>query len=253
MKVARNRIETIVNKPVSKQYSCWYAIKLFERDEKVMEQLSLSSETVEDIEQIIADCEEIMDDDSENVITNERYLYIGKVIKKCLHKKSVGMTSSDKIDRIVTNRWLTNPIFASIMVIVYFVSVSWLGMIVTDWTNDTFFGSWIQPAMGAFLSTVGAAEWLQGLVIDGNIGGVGAVLRFVPQMMILFFFLSILEDCGYMAHVALPMLISSGWGVAGIMASRTIEQDKSWWVAPSTYLLGILMVIVLEMIKMLRG
>ncbi len=288
-----NKIEGIMAESVSKEYSRWYAIKLFERDEKVLKQLSLEVETLSKIDEITATCEEIMDDDSESIITNERYFYIGKVIKKCLHKKRVGMTPSDKIDRVVTNRWLALPIFAAIMFVVYFVSVSWLGTIVTDWTNDTFFGSWIQPAVGTFLSNVGAAEWLQGLVIDGIIGGVGAVLGFVPQMMILFFFLSILEDCGYMARVAfimdrifrkfglsgksfIPMLISSGCGVPGIMASRTIEQDKdrkmtimtttfipcsaklpiialiagamfsdkSWWVAPSTYFLGILMVIV---------
>ncbi len=288
-----NKIEKIVGESVSKQYSRWYAIKLFERDEKVLEQLSLESEFVSKMEEITAACEEIMDDDSESIITNERYFYIGKVIKKCLHKKRVGMTPSDKIDQIVTNRWLALPIFAAIMFIVYFVSVSWLGTIVTDWTNDTLFGSWVQPAVSTFLSNVGAADWLQGLVVDGIIGGVGAVLGFVPQMMILFFFLSILEDCGYMARVAfimdrifrkfglsgksfIPMLISSGCGVPGIMASRTIEQDKdrkmtimtttfipcsaklpiialiagamfsdkSWWVAPSTYFLGILMVIV---------
>ncbi len=288
-----NKIEEFLVGSISKQSSRWYAIKLFERDEKVLEQLSLKVETLSKIEEITATCEEIMDDDSESIITNERYFYIGKVIKKCLHKKRVGMTPSDKIDQIVTNRWLALPIFAAIMFIVYFVSVSWLGTIVTDWTNDTFFGSWIQPAVGTFLSNVGAAEWLQGLVIDGIIGGVGAVLGFVPQMMILFFFLSILEDCGYMARVAfimdrifrkfglsgksfIPMLISSGCGVPGIMASRTIEQDKdrkmtimtttfipcsaklpiialiagamfpdkSWWVAPSTYFLGILMVII---------
>ncbi|AEY68202.1 ferrous iron transport protein B [Clostridium sp. BNL1100] len=288
-----NKIEEIVVGSVSKQSSRWYAIKLFEHDEKVLEQLSLEVETLSKIEELTTACEGIMDDDSESIITNERYFYIGKVIKKCLHKKRVGMTPSDKIDQIVTNRWLALPIFAAIMFIVYFVSVSWLGTIVTDWTNDTFFGSWIQPAVGTFLSNVEAAEWLQGLVVDGIIGGVGAVLGFVPQMMILFFFLSILEDCGYMARVAfimdrifrkfglsgksfIPMLISSGCGVPGIMASRTIEQDKdrkmtimtttfipcsaklpiialiagamfpdkSWWVAPSTYFLGILMVIV---------
>ncbi len=290
---ALNKIEEIVSESVSKKYSRWYAIKLFERDEKVLEQLSLKSEIVSKIEEVTAACEEIMDDDSESIITNDRYFYIGKVIKKCLHKKRVGMTPSDKIDRIVTNRWLALPIFAAIMFVVYFVSVSWLGSIVTDWTNDTFFGSWVQPAVSNFLSNVGAADWLEGLVVDGIIGGVGAVLGFVPQMMILFFFLSILEDCGYMARVAfimdrifrkfglsgksfIPMLISSGCGVPGIMASRTIEQDKdrkmtimtttfipcsaklpiialiagamfsekSWWVAPSTYFLGILMVIV---------
>lgn len=288
-----NNIEEFVAEVVSEQHSRWYSIKLFERDEKVLEQLSLEVHTLSKIDELTTACEKVLDDDSESIITNERYFYISKIINKCLHKKRVGMTPSDKIDRIVTNRWLALPIFAVIMFVVYFVSVSWLGTIVTDWTNDIFFGSWIQPAVGTFLANIGTAEWLQGLVVDGIIGGVGAVLGFVPQMMILFFFLSILEDCGYMARVAfimdrifrkfglsgksfIPMLISSGCGVPGIMASRTIEQDKdrkmtimtttfipcsaklpiialiagamfsdkSWWVAPSTYFLGILMVIV---------
>lgn len=300
------QIEAVTSDIINKEYSRWYAIKLFERDEKVLEQLKLDSSIKEKIEEIITACENELDDDSESIITNERYIYIGKVIKKCLHKKHVGMTSSDKIDRIVTNRWLALPIFAAVMFIVYFVSVSWLGTIVTDWTNDTLFGSWIQPAVGDFLASVGAAEWLQSLVVDGIIGGVGAVLGFVPQMMILFFFLSILEDCGYMARVAfimdrifrkfglsgksfIPMLIASGCGVPGIMASRTIEQEKdrkmtimtttfipcgaklpiialiagamfadmSWWVAPSTYFLGIVMVlfsgIILKKTKLFSG
>ncbi len=300
------QIEAVTSDIINKEYSRWYAIKLFERDEKVLEQLKLDSSIKEKIEEIITACENELDDDSESIITNERYIYIGKVIKKCLHKKHVGMTSSDKIDRIVTNRWLALPIFAAVMFIVYFVSVSWLGTIVTDWTNDTLFGSWIQPVVGDFLANVGAAEWLQSLVVDGIIGGVGAVLGFVPQMMILFFFLSILEDCGYMARVAfimdrifrkfglsgksfIPMLIASGCGVPGIMASRTIEQEKdrkmtimtttfipcgaklpiialiagamfadmSWWVAPSTYFLGIVMVlfsgIILKKTKLFYG
>ncbi len=287
------QIEAAAEGVVEMEQSRWYAIKFFERDSKVLEQVSLDSIKKEKIEAVIAACESKMDDDSESIITNERYVYIGKVVKKCLHKKNVGMTASDKIDRVVTNRWLALPIFAVIMFIVYFISVSWLGTIVTDWTNDTFFGSWIQPAVGDFLANVGAADWLQGLIVDGVIGGVGAVLGFVPQMMILFFFLSILEDCGYMARVAfimdrifrkfglsgksfIPMLIASGCGVPGIMASRTIEQEKdrkmtimvttfipcgaklpiialiagamfaekAWWVAPSTYFMGILMVIV---------
>ncbi|MDF2987883.1 MAG: ferrous iron transporter FeoB [Eubacterium sp.] len=300
------QIETVTSSIINKEHSRWYAIKLFERDEKVLEQIKLDSSVKEKLEEVITACENELDDDSESIITNERYIYIGKVIKKCLHKKHVGMTSSDKIDRIVTNRWLALPIFAAVMFIVYFVSVSWLGTIVTDWTNDTLFGEWVQPAVGAFLANVGAAEWLQSLVVDGIIGGVGAVLGFVPQMMILFFFLSILEDCGYMARVAfimdrifrkfglsgksfIPMLISSGCGVPGIMASRTIEQDKdrkmtimtttfipcgaklpiialiagamfaekSWWVAPSTYFLGIAMVlfsgIILKKTKLFSG
>lgn len=287
------QIEAAAQKTIDPELARWYAIKLFERDEKVLEQLKIDTAVRQNIESIITTCEKEMDDDSESIITNERYIYIGKVIKNCVHKKKVGMTTSDNIDRVITNRWLALPIFAVVMFIVYFVSVSWLGTIVTDWTNDTFFGEWIMPTVGNFLANVGAAEWLQGLIVDGIIGGVGAVLGFVPQMMVLFFFLSILEDCGYMARVAfimdrifrkfglsgksfIPMLISSGCGVPGIMASRTIEQEKdrkmtimtttfipcgaklpiialiagamfpsgSWWIAPSAYFLGILMVIV---------
>lgn len=237
VEISLKKLEEEVNDFIKGQHSRWYAVKLFERDEKIMEKLNLDSATESSIEKIIADCEAQLDDDSESIITNERYDYIEKVIRKCLHKKRVGMTSSDKIDRIVTNRWLALPIFAAIMFVVYFVSVSWLGAIVTSWTNDTFFGGWIQPAVAKFLSYAGAARWLQGLVVDGIIGGVGAVLGFVPQMMILFLFLSILEDCGYMSRVAfimdrvfrkfglsgksfIPMLIASGCGVPGIMASR---------------------------------
>ncbi len=300
------QIEAAIGGIVAKEQGRWYAIKLFERDGKILEQIKLDAAIRQKVEEITAACEAQLDDDSESIITNERYTYIGKVIKKCLHKKSTGMTTSDKIDRVVTNRWLALPIFAVVMFIVYFVSVSWLGTIVTDWTNDTLFGGLVQPAVGDFLANVGAAEWLQGLVVDGIIGGVGAVLGFVPQMMILFFFLSILEDCGYMARVAfimdrifrkfglsgksfIPMLISSGCGVPGIMASRTIEQDKdrkmtimtttfipcgaklpiialiagamfaekSWWVAPSTYFLGIAMVlfsgIILKKTRLFSG
>lgn len=270
----------------------WFSVKLFERDEKVLEQLKLADNVKTQIEEIIADCETNFDDDSESIITNERYEYIAKVVKNCVHKKNPGMTTSDKIDKIVTNRWLALPIFAAVMWVVYYVSVSWLGTIVTDWTNDTLFGGIIQPAVGDFLTKIGAADWLNGLVVDGIIGGVGAVLGFVPQMMILFFFLSILEDCGYMARVAfimdrifrkfglsgksfIPMLISSGCGVPGIMASRTIENDKdrkmtimvttfipcgaklpiialiggalfpeASWVAPAMYFTGIITVII---------
>ena len=184
-----------------------------------------------------------MDDDSESIITNERYLYIEKLIALCSKKKKSGMTVSDKIDKIVTNRWLALPIFAAVMFVVYYVSVSWLGTIVTDWANDVFFGEWIQPAVSNWLTSLGTADWLHGLMVDGFIGGVGAVLGFVPQMMILFFFLSLLEDCGYMARIAfimdrvfrkfglsgksfIPMLISSGCSVPGIMATKTIENEK---------------------------
>ncbi|MGX8710028.1 MAG: ferrous iron transport protein B [bacterium] len=273
-------------------FSRWYAVKLFERDSKVLEEIHFSKDVQDKIEAIIAACEAEADDDAESIITNERYNYIGKLVAKCLRKKHSGMTTSDRIDRVVTNRWLALPIFAAVMFLVYYVSVSWLGTIVTDWTNDTLFGEIIQPAVANWLAAVGAADWLSGLIVDGIIGGVGAVLGFVPQMFILFFFLSILEDCGYMARVAfimdrifrkfglsgksfIPLLISSGCGVPGIMASRTIENEKdrkmtimvttfipcgaklplialvggaffpdSPWVAPSMYFMGIIMVII---------
>lgn len=288
---ALERIEHY-NKAISKNNSRWYAIKLFERDEKVLEQISLSESAKQQIEQVIAVCEAELDDDAESIITNERYEYVEKVVSKCVHKKRQGMTTSDRIDQVVTNRWAALPIFAAIMCIVYFVSVSWLGSILTDWTNDTLFGDWISGWATNVLESVHAADWLQGLIVDGIIGGVGAVLGFVPQMLILFLFLCILEDCGYMARVAfimdrifrkfglsgksfIPMLIASGCGVPGIMASRTIENEKdrkmtimvttfipcgakipiialiggalfpdNWWVAPAMYFLGVLMVMV---------
>lgn len=221
----------------------WYKVKLLERDERVLKQLNLNEAQKKNLDDRIEMLEEQEDDDAESIITNERYGFIADIVKKTVIKKKVSMTASDKIDRIVTNRFLAIPIFAVVMGIVYFVSVTWLGTIVTDWTNDTLFGGIVQPAVGNFLSGIGAAEWLNGLVVDGIIGGVGAVLGFVPQMLILFFFLSILEDCGYMARVAfimdrifrkfglsgksfIPMLISSGCGVPGIMASKTIENEK---------------------------
>ena len=283
----------------------WYAVKLFERDEKIMEQLKLSQSILDRVEAVVKETEAKLDDDSESIITNERYTYIAKLMKDCVKKKKRAMTTSDKIDRIVTNRWLALPIFAVVMFIVYFVSVSWLGTIVTDWTNDVFFAEWIQPAVSSGLESVGAADWLIGLIVDGIIGGVGAVLGFVPQMLILFFFLSILEDCGYMARVAfimdrifrkfglsgksfIPMLISSGCGVPGVMATKTIENDKDrrmtimtttfipcgaklpvialiggamfpsiTWMAPAMYFMGILVVIlsgiILKKTKMFAG
>ncbi len=270
----------------------WYAVKLFERDEKMIEQLKLSQSILDRVEAIIKETEDKLDDDSESIITNERYTYIAILMKDCVKKKKRVMTTSDKIDRIVTNRWLALPIFAAVMFIVYFISVSWLGTIVTDWTNDVFFAEWIQPAVSSGLESVGAADWLIGLIVDGIIGGVGAVLGFVPQMLILFFFLSILEDCGYMARVAfimdrifrkfglsgksfIPMLISSGCGVPGVMATKTIENEKDrrmtimtttfipcgaklpvialiggamfpniTWMAPAMYFMGILVVVL---------
>jgi len=221
----------------------WYLVKLFERDEKVLAELSPATEKRRQLEEIVTAAEKELDDDSETIITNERYEYISKLTANCLHKKQKSLSTSDRIDRIVTNRWLALPIFVLIMFVVYYVSVSTLGGIVTDWTNDTLFGAWIQPGVQGFLESIGAADWVVSLVIDGIIGGLAAPIGFAPQMAIVFLFLSILEDCGYMARVAfimdrifrrfglsgksfIPFLISSGCGVPGIMSSRTIENEK---------------------------
>ena len=222
----------------------WYAVKLFERDEKVLEKLNLSSEKIEHIEADIVAVENELDDDAESIITNERYVFIGSVLSRCYKKQKRGKLSvSDKIDKIITNRILALPIFALIMYLVYTISIGTVG----DWTvgfmNDTLFGEWIVPAVTSGLESLGCWGWLVSLVADGIVGGVGAVLGFVPQMLILFLLLSILEDCGYMSRVAfimdrifrrfglsgksfIPMLIASGCGVPGIMASRTIEQER---------------------------
>ncbi|PWM35759.1 MAG: ferrous iron transport protein B, partial [Clostridiales bacterium] len=202
---ALSGIESLIDGTVPQERLRWYSIKLFERDEKVLEKLELDADGKKRLEEIVSGLEAELDDDSESIITGERYQFIGKLVSQCVRKRQSGLTTSDKIDRVVTNRWLALPIFAAVMYIVYFVSVSWLGTIVTDWTNDTLFAETIQPAVGGWLEAVGAAGWLQGLIVDGIIGGVGAVLGFVPQMFILFFFLSILEDCGYMARVAFIM------------------------------------------------
>ena len=223
----------------------WYAIKLFERDEKAAAELNLPQGIKAQIEETIKACEKEMDDDAESIITNQRYAYINKLVSQCVKKgKPKGaLTTSDKIDRVITNRWAALPIFAAIMFLVYYVSVTTIGTIVTDFTNDTFVGEWIQAPVMAWLTNIGCADWLVGLIGDGIIGGVGAVIGFVPQMLVLFFFLAILEDVGYMSRVAfimdrifrkfglsgksfIPMLISSGCGVPGIMASRTIENDR---------------------------
>ena len=222
----------------------WYSIKLFEQDEKVLGTTPLSADSSKRIVEIVKDAEKQMDDDAESIITNERYEYISKIITGCLKKNRKGLTVSDKIDRIVTNRILALPIFVAVMFVVYYVSVTSLGTIVTDFTNDTLFGAWIQPAVQGLMETAGASEWLVSLVVDGIIGGLAAPIGFAPQMAILFLFLSVLEDCGYMARVAfimdrifrrfglsgksfIPLLISSGCGVPAIMATKTIEDDKN--------------------------
>ena len=239
------RIEDLVASLVNSTHLRWYAVKLFERDEKVIAQLKLHREISSQIEEIIADCEDKLDDDAESIITNERYTFIGKVMKNAVKKKlrQGHLTPSDKIDQIVTNRWLALPIFAAVMFLIYFVSVTTIGAIVTDFTNDTLFGEWIIAPLSEWLPSLGVADWLTGLIVDGIIGGVGAVLGFVPQMLVLFLMLAFLEDVGYMARVAfimdrifrrfglsgksfIPILIGTGCGVPGVMASRTIENER---------------------------
>ena len=360
----------------------WYAVKLFERDDKVLAELHLAPDVLDHIEEDIKAAEEECDDDAESIITNERYVYIASLLKGCYKKKSAGrLTVSDKIDRVVTNRFAALPIFSVVMFLVYFISVTTVGTIATDWANDGVFGDgWhlfgigssayeeaadayrepgaiveafesaaevagVDPAeataltataylyddegnleeeipvtyaqyteavvleepdpasygvwvpgipalLGGFLESVGCAAWLQGLLLDGIVGGVGAVLGFVPQMLILFLLLAFLESCGYMARIAfvmdrifrkfglsgksfIPMLIGTGCGVPGIMASRTIENERdrrmtimtttfipcgaklpiialiagalfggAWWVAPSAYFVGIAAIII---------
>lgn len=306
----------------------WYAIKLFERDDKVLEQMGLDPAVCSHIEGDIAAVEKEMDDDAESVITNERYIYIGEMIRKCLYRKSVGkFSTSDKIDRIVTNRFLGLPIFAAVMFLVYYISMVTVGAAATDWANEGLFGDgwylfgigtaangeaaagvWvpgIPVLVGAGLKAVGAADWLAGLINDGIVAGVGAVLGFVPQILVLFLLLAILEACGYMARIAfvldrifrkfglsgksfIPMLIGTGCSIPGIMASRTIENERdrrmtimtttfipcgakvpfismvagavfggSAWVATSAYFVGMLAVIIsgiiLKKTKMFSG
>ena len=280
----------------------FFAIKLLEKDDKITEQMK----SVPDVSAEIKQLEDKFDDDTESIITNERYVYISSIIGDCVTKnKKNAMTTSDKIDRIVTNRWLALPIFAVVMWVVYYVSVTTVGTFVTDWTNDVLFGEIIPPAIENLLNAIHCADWLQGLILDGIVAGVGAVLGFVPQMLVLFLFLAFLESCGYMARVAfimdrifrkfglsgksfIPMLIGSGCGVPGIMASRTIENDRdrkmtimtttfvpcgaklpiialiagalfngASWVAPSAYFVGIAAIIcsgiILKKTKLFAG
>lgn len=302
---ALSSIGEIAAKFIGGENRRWYEVKLFERDEKVLEGLKLPSGTLEELEKVITACEEALDDDSESIITNERYNAIAKVVKACVKKKRSGLSTSDRIDRIVTNRFLALPIFAAVMFLVYYISISTVGDILTGFTNDTLFGEWISPAVESFLVGIGCADWLTGLIVEGIVGGVGAVLGFVPQMLVLFLMLCALEDCGYMARIAfimdrifrrfglsgksfIPMLIGSGCGVPGIMASRTIEQDRdrkmtimtttfipcgakmpivaliagalfggAWWVAPSAYFIGVAAIvlsgIILKKTKMFAG
>lgn len=229
---------------VTGQNRRWYAVKLFERDEKVLSRLNLPDALAKEIEQQIAVVEEKSADDSESIITAAQYDYIASAFSGIYKKKSRNqMTISDKIDRVVTNRFAALPIFVVIMALVYWIAMGPFGSFLTDWTNDTFVGAWIQSGLSEWLSGLHVASWLTGLVVDGIVGGVGAVIGFVPQMIVLFLLLSVLEDTGYMARVAfimdrifrhfglsgksfIPMLIGSGCGVPGVMASRTIEQDR---------------------------
>ena len=299
-------IKSVENKltgTVAEAQKRFFAIKLIEKDDKIVEQMK----SFPDVSYEVKALEDKFDDDTESIITNERYVYISSIIGQCYTKSSTGkkLTTSDKIDRIVTNRWLALPIFAVVMWVVYYVSVTTVGTIVTDWTNDVLFGEIIPPAVESALEAVNCAAWLQGLILDGIVAGVGAVLGFVPQMLVLFIFLAFLESCGYMARVAfimdrifrkfglsgkslIPMLIGSGCGVPGIMASRTIENDRgrkmtimtttfvpcgaklpiiamiagaffdnSGWVATSCYFVGIAAIIcsgiILKKTKMFAG
>ena len=245
-------IEEVTVHHLPEEQQRWYAIKLFERDEKVMQKLNLPAETVAHIENDIKAAEKEMDDDSESIITNERYIYIGSVIKACYKKKSHGeLSTSDKIDQIVTNRWLALPIFALVMYLVYALSMGKsiadgglsIGTFLTDWANDVLGGAWLTDGSRALLESWGVAPWLVGLISDGILAGVGAVLGFVPQMLVLFLMLCLLEDCGYMARIAfimdrifrrfglsgksfIPMLVGTGCGIPGVMASRTIENER---------------------------
>ena len=242
-------IEESIQGRVDERFLRWYAVKLFERDEKVQQELQLDQQTLAHIGAHIADCEKEMDDDAESIITNQRYAYINKVVTAAVHKqdRAGNMTVSDKIDRVVTNRIAALPIFACVMALIYAIAMGGfpisIGTMATDWTNDVLFGEIVPPAVQGFMESVGCAPWLTGLVVDGIVVGVGAVLGFVPQMLVLFLLLSILEDIGYMARIAfimdrifrkfglsgksfIPMLVGTGCGVPGVMASRTIENDR---------------------------
>ena len=242
-------IEESIEGKVSQNYLRWYAIKLFERDQRVRSELKLDSDLISHLEKHIADCEKEMDDDAESIIADQRYTYIGNVMDRAVVKKAPkhSLTLSDKIDRIVTHRILALPIFAGIMFLMYAIAMGSfpfsIGTICTDWANDVLFGQWIPDLLGGLLTSLHVSPWLYGLVMDGILAGVGSVLGFVPQILVLSFLLSILEDVGYMSRVAfimdrilrkfglsgksiIPMLVATGCGVPGILASRTIEQDR---------------------------
>ena len=238
-------IEESIHDKVDKEFVRWYAIKVFERDHDATDALQLDPKTLAHLDTHIKDCEDEMNDDSESIIINQRYSYIGRIISSVLTKKHDGhaMTVSDKIDRVVTNRILALPIFFAIMTFVYYISVTTIGTWATDWTNDVFFGEYVNDAAAGLMEAIAAPDWLESLVVDGIIGGVGTVLGFVPQIVLIFFFLALLEDSGYMARVAfimdrifrkfglsgksfIPILVGSGCGVPAVMATRTIEDQR---------------------------
>ena len=238
-------IEESIHDKVDKEFVRWYAIKVFERDHDATDALQLDPKTLAHLDTHIKDCEDEMDDDSESIIINQRYSYIGRIISSVLTKKHDGhaMTVSDKIDRVVTNRILALPIFFAIMTFVYYISVTTIGTWATDWTNEVFFGEYVNDAAAGLMEAIAAPDWLESLVVDGIIGGVGTVLGFVPQIVLIFFFLALLEDSGYMARVAfimdrifrkfglsgksfIPILVGSGCGVPAVMATRTIEDQR---------------------------
>ena len=238
------RIARLLQGACQPQNLRWYSIKLFERDEKAIEQLKLSPAALEEIEGLRQEAEKEFDDDVESIITHERYVVIADLLKTCYRKQSKQkLTTSDKIDKIVTNRILALPIFAVVMFLIYYISITTVGTMMTDWVNDVLFGEIIPPAVEGLLVSIGTADWLQSLILDGIVAGVGAVLGFLPQMLVLFLLLALLEDCGYMSRIAfimdrifrrfglsgksfIPMLIGLGCGVPAVQASRTIENDR---------------------------
>ena len=286
-------IEEAVVHDLPPEQQRWYATKIFERDEKVLELMKLPEDVRAHIEEDIVAAENELDDEADSIIINDRYNYVTSITSRYHKKKNEGkLSTSDKIDKVLTNRWLALPIFAMIMFAIYYISVTTVGTWVTDWTNDVLFGEIIPPAVESFLISVNCAPWLQSLLLDGIIAGVGAVLGFIPQMLVLFLFLAFLEACGYMSRIAflmdkifrkfglsgksfIPILVGTGCGVPGIMASRTIENERdrrmtiitttfipcgaklpivaliagalfggAWWVAPSAYFIGIFAIVV---------
>ena len=306
LEVALEEIASILPDTITSSQKRWYSIKFFERDQQVLKQIDLSASTRAELEEIITITEKIFKEDNESIIINERYAFISKVVALCsVQKNSNQFSVSDYVDRVVTNRWLAFPIFAGVMWLVYYLSIQTVGTFGTDWVNDVFFGSWVPQTVGHILTVWKIAPWLQALILEGIIAGVGAVLGFLPQLMVLFLCLSFLEDCGYMSRIAfvmdrffrrfglsgksfIPMLVSTGCGVPGIMACRTIENERDrkmtimtttfmpcsaklpiiglitgaffphqTWVAPSAYFVGmaaiVLSGIILKKTRLFQG